>query len=150
MELVKMTARLGASLLVVLLALVGCTSEWVSTGGVNSPTDGVSIDMLMEGQANQLVRYRLSGDGRLWFAGGATAANDKFSWEGVINRADGYAVASAVGDGHWFSNPPSGDGSESVTWTIKAWKPAGHASFMVYGLMSTTLYCCCNFLSLNA
>lgn len=128
-----MNARPGAMLLVLLFSLVGCQSEWVSTDGPNSPTEGVSFNMLMEGKAQQLVRYRLSGDGRLWFAGGVAVANDEFTWEGSINRADGYAVASAVRDGRWFSKPPSGDGSESVTWTIKAWEPGGHASFTVYG-----------------
>ena len=112
----------------------GCASNWVSTGGPNSPTDGLSIQLLMEGQAQQMVRLQMSGDGLLKFAGGRDVANDVYSWEGRVDRADGQAVVSAVRSGKWFVDPPTGDGSESKTWWIKAWDAQGrHANFTVYG-----------------
>lgn len=128
----RWTSVLG--LLFVLSGTSGCASPWVVTGGPNSPTDGLSIELLMEGQAQQMVRLRLNGDGLLMYAGGRDVAQNVYSWEGVIDRADGQAVAAAVREGHWFEDPPTGDGSESKTWWIKAWGRHGkHAKFTVYG-----------------
>ncbi|MAT82509.1 MAG: hypothetical protein CMJ29_12805 [Phycisphaerae bacterium] len=115
-------------------SLWGCASNWVSTGGPDSPTGGLSIELLMEGKAQQMVRLQLSGDGLLKYAGGRDVANNVYSWEGRVDRADGQAVAAAVRSGQWFVDPPSGDGNETHTWWIKAWDAQGrHANFTVYG-----------------
>ncbi|MEE2908498.1 MAG: hypothetical protein VX527_11790 [Planctomycetota bacterium] len=112
----------------------GCASQWVVTGGPNSPTEGLSIELLMEGQAQQMVRFRLSGDGRLLYAGGRDVADNVYSWEGIVDQTDGHAAADAVHEGRWFVEPPTGDGSESQTWYIKAWDAQSrHANFTVYG-----------------
>lgn len=125
-------------LVVILSWTTGCASQWVVTGGPNSPTEGLSIEMLMEGQAQQMVRFRLSGDGRLLYAGGRDVADNVYSWEGVIDQADGHAVVAAVREGSWFVDPPTGDGSESKTWWIKAWDAQSrHVNFTVYGHAKT-------------
>ncbi|MDG2424161.1 MAG: hypothetical protein P8M22_09305 [Phycisphaerales bacterium] len=122
------------ALVMCLGSLGGCASNWVVTGGPDSPTDGISIELLMEGQAQQMVRIQLSGNGLLKYAGGRDVANNVYSWEGRVDRADGQAIAAAVQAGKWFVEPPTGDGSESQTWWIKAWNAkGGHASFTVYG-----------------
>lgn len=117
-----------------ILLLQGCASKWVVPGGPDSPTEGLSMQMLMEGQAQQLVRYRFNGNGVLLFAGGVDVANDTFSWEGMIPPEDGRAIAEAVRRGKWFEDPPTGNGSESATWTIHAWNRNGVGiHFTVYG-----------------
>ena len=122
-------------LLLVGMSIMGCgKAHWVTPGPVDSPTDGLSMDLFMEGSAQKLVRYRFNGTGQLWFAGGVAVANDKTSWEGRLNRDQGRAIVAAVRKGRWFTNPPTGDGSESETWTIKAWSRDNlAASFTVYG-----------------
>tara|TARA_B100001059_G_scaffold236532_1_gene287581 strand:- start:7625 stop:8194 length:570 start_codon:yes stop_codon:yes gene_type:complete len=116
------------------VVLQGCASKWVVPGGPDSPTDGISMQLLMEGQAQQLVRYRFNGEGVLLFAGGVDVPNDRFSWEGMILPKYGQSIAEAVRRGGWFKNPPTGDGSESATWTISAWNRAGTGiHFTVYG-----------------
>ncbi|MCH2134496.1 MAG: hypothetical protein MK116_12180 [Phycisphaerales bacterium] len=126
------TSGLVCSLFV--LSLCGCASRWVTTGGPDSPTEGLSIDLLLEGTAQKVVRYQLNGKGQLWFSGGRSVSEGEPSWEGRVNSEKGRAVADAVAKGKWFVDPPTGDGSESQTWTVKAWDSGGrHASFMVYG-----------------
>ena len=121
-------------LIAIVLLAQGCASKWVVSGGPDSPTDGLSMQMLMEGQAQQMVRYRFNGDGVLLFAGGVDVANDRFSWEGMIPPKYGQAIADAVRRGKWFEKPPTGNGSESATWTIRAWNRAGQGiHFTVYG-----------------
>ena len=122
-------------LLLLTMSLVGCSkSQWVTSGPVDSPTDGLSMDLFLEGSAQKLVRYRFNGTGTLWFAGGVAVTNDKASWEGRLNPEQGRAIVAAVRKGRWFTNPPSGDGSESETWTIHAWSRDNlTASFKVYG-----------------
>ena len=99
----------------------------------DSPTDGLSMQLLMEGQAQQLVRYRFNGEGVLLFAGGQDVSNDRFSWEGVIPPKYGQAIAAAGAWG-WFTAAPTGNGNESATWTISAWDRSGRGiHFTVYG-----------------
>ena len=123
------------SLLLVAMAVTGCSkSQWMTAGPVDSPTDGLSVDLFMEGSDQQLVRYRFNGTGTLWFAGGVAVTNDTITWEGRLNSDQGHAIVDAVRKGRWFTKPPSGDGSESQTWTIKAWSRDDlTASFTVYG-----------------
>lgn len=121
-------------LIAVVLVIPGCASKWVVPGGPDSPTEGLSMQMLMEGQAQQMVRYRFNGNGVLLFAGGVDVANDRFSWEGMIPPKYGRAIAEAVRRGKWFEKPPTGNGSESATWTIRAWNREGQGiHFTVYG-----------------
>ena len=61
-------------LIAIVLLAQGCASKWVVSGGPDSPTDGLSMQMLMEGQAQQMVRYRFNGEGVLLFAGGVDVA----------------------------------------------------------------------------
>jgi hypothetical protein len=118
-----------------IMASSGCGSpSWATSGGANSPTDGLSIDLRMEGAAQKIVHYQLNGAGRLWFAGGRDVAIDRWTWEGDIDPARGQAIARAVAAGHWFTNPPSGDGGDSATWKIKATSPTGGSTkFTVSG-----------------
>ena len=130
------TNRSVVALCLVAVALLaqGCASKWVVSGGPDSPTDGLSMQLLMEGQAQQLVRYRFNGEGVLLFAGGQDVSNDRFSWEGVIPPKYGQAIAAAVRRGGWFTKAPTGNGNESATWTISAWDRSGRGiHFTVYG-----------------
>ncbi len=121
-------------LIATVLLLQGCMAKWAVPGGPDSPTEGLSMQMLMEGKTLQIVRYRFDGNGLLLFAGGPDVPNDRFSWEGVIPAEYGHRIAEAVRRGKWFEEPPTGNGSESATWTIRAWNRSGQGiHFTVYG-----------------
>ncbi len=106
-----------------LLVLCGC-SGWggrggrgavggpEGTGGVGgrSPTGGIKLELLVQGEANLAVLYRVSEDGTIGYGGGADARNRTITWTGQMTPGEIDELRALLQQHGWFRGAPRSTG----------------------------------------
>lgn len=96
--------------------------------------EGFYLELWIHGQEQYVTLYRVNGEHRIGFGGGAEAFNKRISWVGTITDEQ-YAELQDLLERHgWFAGTVStqGDPPERVTRVQLRW-PGGSRRFKVTG-----------------
>ncbi len=109
-----------------LLVLCGCSGQegWGAWGGRGaaggpggteavggrSPTGGLKLELLVHGEANLAVLYRVSEDGMIGYGGGADARNRTITWTGQMTAGEIDELRALLHQHGWFGGAPRSTG----------------------------------------
>ncbi len=100
-----------------LLVLCGCSGwgGWGGRGGTGavggrSPTGGIKLELLVHGEANLAVLYRVSEDGMIGYGGGADARNRTITWTGQMTPGEIDELRALLQQHGWFDGAPRSTG----------------------------------------
>ncbi|MCH2141002.1 MAG: hypothetical protein MK100_08225 [Phycisphaerales bacterium] len=95
------------------------------------------LDILLETEDGRSVRYDVSEDGTLRFAGGRDARNSDWSWTGHLDAAQGKRLQSLIQEGKWLETTPHGIAGDGTRWEISVREGGRRKNFRIDGEVPT-------------
>ena len=122
-------------IMVIMALAAGCAgqSPTINERGVVF-ADDFYLELWIKGEANYATLYRVNGEHRLGYGGGADAFNRRISWVGTLTDEQ-YAQLQVLLEQHgWFAGSVSspGEPAERVTRVQLRW-PGGSRRFKIKG-----------------
>lgn len=111
---------------------LGCSSA--SVARADSPTGGISLEMLITGKDNLAALYRVEQDGSIHFGGGQDAQFNRTSWTGQLTRQEIEQLRASLHEHGWFTAEPTSSSIDADRkYHIELRWPGGHRNFKVTG-----------------
>lgn len=125
-----------------LLVLCSCSVRGgrVAAGGPGavegrSATGGLKLELLVHGEANLAVLYRVSRDGTIGYGGGADARNRTITWTGQMTPGEIDELHALLQQHGWFDGAPRSTGEPQERVSRIKLRHAGRSySYKVRGI----------------
>ncbi len=92
-----------------------------------------AVEMFHASQDGRLVRYEVTPQGVLRFAGGMDARDGDWSWEGHLDAAEGAELQTIIDRAGWVSSAPRSTHQDGDTWEVSIRTDGGSRSFELRG-----------------
>ncbi|MCP4758912.1 MAG: hypothetical protein GY894_03080 [Planctomycetes bacterium] len=95
--------------------------------------------MFLTTKDGRLVRYEVSPQGVLRFAGGVDAREGDWSWEGHISASEGAELQTIIDRADWIASPPRSTNKDGDSWEVSIRSGGRERSFDLQGDTASVL-----------